>query len=105
MRKIDNDDILCDVIEPCEEHDAHRSVHQTAIDDLLRWAGDTKFATLLADPPWRFRNSTGKVAPEHKRLRRYSTLSLPRDPGASRERPRPRNSPSLFVGSQCAPQQ
>lgn len=35
-----------------------------------------KFGTILADPPWRFNNSTGKVAPEHKRLSRYSTLSL-----------------------------
>jgi len=30
----------------------------------------------LADPPWKFQNSTGKVAPEHKRLMRYPTLSL-----------------------------
>jgi N6-adenosine-specific RNA methylase IME4 len=35
-----------------------------------------KFRTILADPPWRFRNQTGKVAPEHRRLSRYSTLSL-----------------------------
>lgn len=35
-----------------------------------------KYKTILADPPWRFMNSTGKVAPEHKRLSRYSTLSL-----------------------------
>lgn len=35
-----------------------------------------KFKTILADPPWRFQNSTGKVAPEHKRLSRYPTLSL-----------------------------
>ncbi|MBI9046517.1 MAG: hypothetical protein JEZ06_18650 [Anaerolineaceae bacterium] len=35
-----------------------------------------KFGTILADPPWRFNNSTGKVAPEHKRLARYPTLSL-----------------------------
>lgn len=34
------------------------------------------FATILADPPWRFQNRTGKVAPEHKRLKRYSTMSL-----------------------------
>lgn len=34
------------------------------------------FATVLADPPWRFANRTGKVAPEHRRLDRYSTLSL-----------------------------
>ena len=35
-----------------------------------------KFGTILADPPWRFQNSTGKVAPEHKRLARYSTMTL-----------------------------
>ena len=35
-----------------------------------------RFGTILADPPWRFQNSTGKVAPEHKRLARYPTLSL-----------------------------
>ncbi|MFD4993961.1 MT-A70 family methyltransferase [Cellulosimicrobium cellulans] len=34
------------------------------------------FKTILADPPWRFANRTGKVAPEHRRLDRYSTLSL-----------------------------
>ena len=27
-----------------------------------------KFGTILADPPWRFLNSTGKVAPEQARL-------------------------------------
>lgn len=34
------------------------------------------FATVLADPPWRFANRTGKVAPEHRRLDRYSTMDL-----------------------------
>lgn len=34
------------------------------------------FKTLLADPPWRFTNRTGKVAPEHRRLDRYSTLDV-----------------------------
>ena len=34
------------------------------------------FRTVLADPPWRFTNRTGKVAPEHRRLDRYSTMSL-----------------------------
>lgn len=34
------------------------------------------FRTVLADPPWRFQNRTGKVAPEHRRLDRYSTLGL-----------------------------
>ena len=35
-----------------------------------------QFGTILADPPWRFQNRTGKVAPEHQRLRRYATMSL-----------------------------
>lgn len=34
------------------------------------------FATILADPPWQFQNRTGKVAPEHKRLSRYGTMTL-----------------------------
>lgn len=34
------------------------------------------FKTIMADPPWRFQNRTGKVAPEHRRLDRYSTLGL-----------------------------
>ncbi len=34
------------------------------------------FGAILADPPWRFTNRTGKMAPEHKRLSRYSTLTL-----------------------------
>jgi N6-adenosine-specific RNA methylase IME4 len=35
-----------------------------------------QFGTILIDPPWRFLNSTGKIAPEHKRLRRYNTMSF-----------------------------
>ena len=34
-----------------------------------------KFGTILADPPWRFTNRTGKMAPEHKRLNRYQTMT------------------------------
>ena len=34
------------------------------------------FGAILADPPWRFTNRTGKMAPEHQRLRRYRTLSF-----------------------------
>lgn len=44
--------------------------------DLLAFVGKRKFATVLADPPWQFTNKTGKVAPEHRRLARYGTLSL-----------------------------
>lgn len=35
-----------------------------------------KFSTILIDPPWRFQNRTGKVAPEHRRLHRYPTMSF-----------------------------
>jgi N6-adenosine-specific RNA methylase IME4 len=35
-----------------------------------------RFGTILIDPPWRFANRTGKVAPEHRRLRRYPTMSF-----------------------------
>ena len=35
-----------------------------------------RFGTILIDPPWRFTNRTGKMAPEHRRLRRYPTLSF-----------------------------
>lgn len=43
--------------------------------DLIRSVGTQKFRTVLADPPWRFTNRTGKVAPEHRRLNRYGTMS------------------------------
>lgn len=35
-----------------------------------------RFRTILADPPWQFQNRTGKMAPEHKRLNRYGTMTL-----------------------------
>jgi len=38
--------------------------------------GGRRFGTILADCPWRFQNSSGKVSPEHKRLARYETMSL-----------------------------
>ncbi|MAN78953.1 MAG: S-adenosylmethionine-binding protein [Rhodospirillaceae bacterium] len=43
---------------------------------LRNFLGDQKFSTVMADPPWRFANRTGKIAPEHRRLSRYETLSL-----------------------------
>jgi N6-adenosine-specific RNA methylase IME4 len=46
------------------------------IEDLRNFAADKCFSTVLADPPWRFTNRTGKMAPEHRRLSRYGTLSL-----------------------------
>jgi len=44
--------------------------------DLLRRVENQKFRTVLADPPWQFQNRTGKMAPEHKRLNRYGTMTL-----------------------------
>jgi N6-adenosine-specific RNA methylase IME4 len=35
-----------------------------------------QYGTILIDPPWRFKNRTGKVAPAHRRLHRYPTMSL-----------------------------
>lgn len=49
---------------------------QSPAPELLAFAGSRQFKTILADPPWRFQNSTGKIAPEHKRLNRYGTLTL-----------------------------
>jgi N6-adenosine-specific RNA methylase IME4 len=45
-------------------------------EDLLRFVDGRQFATVLVDPPWQFTNKTGKVAPEHKRLSRYGTMTL-----------------------------
>jgi N6-adenosine-specific RNA methylase IME4 len=44
--------------------------------DFLNRVGLERYSTVLADPPWQFQNRTGKVAPEHRRLTRYSTMSL-----------------------------
>jgi N6-adenosine-specific RNA methylase IME4 len=49
---------------------------QQAAVDLMNFLDGRRFATVLADPPWRFTNKTGKVAPEHKRLSRYGTMTL-----------------------------
>ncbi len=45
-------------------------------DTLLKEFDGLRFATILADPPWQFQNRTGKVAPEHRRLSRYGTMTL-----------------------------
>ena len=52
------------------------STIQTTSDNLLAFCGSKKYSTIYADPPWRFQNRTGKVAPEHKRLNRYETMTL-----------------------------
>src|ERR1035437_5570885 len=45
-------------------------------EDLLNFVNGREFGTILADPPWQFQNRTGKIAPEHKRLARYETMTL-----------------------------
>ncbi|MBI2605567.1 MAG: S-adenosylmethionine-binding protein [Deltaproteobacteria bacterium] len=49
---------------------------QSPAEHLLAAVGNRRFQTVLADPPWQFENRTGKMAPEHKRLARYSTMTL-----------------------------
>lgn len=50
-----------------------KTPHQASSD----FAGlDGTFSTILLDPPWRFLNRTGKIAPEHRRLHRYETMSF-----------------------------
>jgi N6-adenosine-specific RNA methylase IME4 len=44
--------------------------------ELARFVRGRRFGTILADPPWRFENRTGKMAPEHRRLSRYQTMTL-----------------------------
>jgi N6-adenosine-specific RNA methylase IME4 len=50
--------------------------NSAAAQDLLGTIDGRLYKTILADPPWRFQNKTGKVAPEHRRLSRYATLTL-----------------------------
>ena len=53
-----------------------RPKNETPARDLHSQFGGMKFKTILADPPWQFQNRTGKMAPEHKRLSRYDTMTL-----------------------------
>jgi N6-adenosine-specific RNA methylase IME4 len=51
------------------------AISYNSLDDLAA-AHPNHYSTLLIDPPWQFTNRTGKVAPEHRRLSRYSTMNL-----------------------------
>ncbi|HEX3496627.1 MAG TPA: MT-A70 family methyltransferase [Methylocella sp.] len=44
--------------------------------DLTTFVAGRQFGTILVDPPWRFANRTGKMAPEHRRLSRYATMTV-----------------------------
>ena len=52
----------------------HLKPRPPAMDLLATCIG--RYGTILADPPWRFANRTGKMAPEHRRLSRYATLTM-----------------------------
>lgn len=49
---------------------------ERTIENFRFYTAGKKYRTIYADPPWQFQNRTGKVAPEHKRLTRYSTMRL-----------------------------
>ncbi|MFT5326007.1 MAG: N6-adenosine-specific RNA methylase IME4 [Planctomycetaceae bacterium] len=49
---------------------------ESAAESFAEECSGLNCGTILADPPWRFTNRTGKVAPEHGRLTRYPTLKL-----------------------------
>ena len=51
-------------------------MNEVANQSLRSLARARSFQTVLADPPWRFQNRTGKMAPEHRRLARYETMTL-----------------------------
>jgi N6-adenosine-specific RNA methylase IME4 len=53
-----------------------RVINATPSRALLEAVAGRQFRTILADPPWQFQNKTGKVAPEHRRLSRYATMTL-----------------------------
>ncbi|MCL4553763.1 MAG: MT-A70 family methyltransferase [Actinobacteria bacterium] len=52
-----------------------RIPQKSAATDLIEKV-DGPYTTIYADPPWRFQNRTGKMAPEHQRLLRYPTMTL-----------------------------
>lgn len=52
------------------------SIDLSAAVEFSNFVGGQKFRTILADPPWQFQNRTGKIAPEHKRLQRYGTMTV-----------------------------
>lgn len=56
--------------------DKIKSQLELTIENFRSYTEGKKYKTIYADPPWQFQNRTGKVAPEHKRLTRYETMSL-----------------------------
>lgn len=73
--KRSNDDVL-DLFEYADDMPATIDMPPSLADMPPLPSIDGGFKTVLADPPWRFSNRTGKVAPEHRRLDRYGTMAL-----------------------------
>jgi N6-adenosine-specific RNA methylase IME4 len=67
---------LIDLSVRLDREDAEMQANDLADRSLRSFASGRRFETILADPPWRFQNRTGKVAPEHVRLARYETMRL-----------------------------
>lgn len=63
--------ISTEPIAPC----IRDGLEECAAKNLLSFSPSC-FGTILADPPWQFNNRTGKMAPEHKRLMRYPTMTM-----------------------------
>ena len=55
---------------------AKEKLQPDPVEELRRAFVGQRFKTVLADPPWQFINRTGKVAPEHRRLSRYGTMTV-----------------------------
>lgn len=51
------------------------SANADAASELRSSLGGRRCGCVLADPPWQFINRTGKMAPEHRRLSRYTTMT------------------------------
>lgn len=49
---------------------------EDTVNYFLSFTNGKKYGTIYADPPWQFSNRTGKMAPENKRLNRYSTMKI-----------------------------
>ena len=60
------------------EIENNKDIFTSTCENLKCFVGNKKYKTVYADPPWQFSNRTGKVAPENKKLLRYSTMTLER---------------------------
>ncbi|WP_363102352.1 MT-A70 family methyltransferase [Parvibaculum sp.] len=64
-----------EIKKECEYAVKQKGKNTCLEDDFRSGLSGRRFKTILADPPWQFTNRTGKVAPEHRRLNRYATMT------------------------------